>query len=178
KNVIDDVDYLFGIHLRPGQETKSGRATPAIVHGATKKYIGEIRGHDAHGARPHLNTNAIEVGAQMVNLIQQIHLDPTVPYSIKMTQFQAGGKSANIIPGNATFSLDLRTQNNELMEQLSTKVVSICRTLQEVYDTEIKITQSNGIVAAENHEDAVEIMRQSIADVLGKENVDQPLETP
>src|SRR5699024_574976 len=34
KGVIDNVDYLFGVHLRPKQEMAMGRATPVIVHGA------------------------------------------------------------------------------------------------------------------------------------------------
>lgn len=178
QGVIDDVDYLFGIHLRPGQETSLGRATPVIVHGATKMIVGEIKGHDAHGARPHLNINSIEVGVQIVNMIRQIHLDPRIPHSVKMTQFQAGGKNVNIVPGNATFSLDLRAQNNQLMEELTRKVEEILSSLQSFYKTEINITHTHGIVAAENHQEAVGIMRQSIADVLGEQQVDAPLLTP
>ena len=30
---------------------------------------------DAHGARPHLNDNAIEIGMQIVNMLGQIHMD-------------------------------------------------------------------------------------------------------
>lgn len=37
---------------------------------------------------------------------------------VNMTNFHAGGKNTNIIPGNATFSLDLREQTNETMEQI------------------------------------------------------------
>ncbi|WBX82102.1 amidohydrolase [Virgibacillus salarius] len=103
KGAVDNVEYLFGIHLRPQQECKMRNATPVIVHGATKMYSAEIRGHDAHGARPHLNINAIEVGAQIVNLLSKIHLDPRVPHSVKMTNFQAGGKSSNIIQGMLHF---------------------------------------------------------------------------
>lgn len=122
KNAVENVDYLFGIHLRPKQESEMGRATPVIVHGATKMYSVEIKGQDAHGARPHLNNNAIEIATEIVNMLGKIHLDPRVPHSVKMTNIHAGGKNTNIIPGNASFSLDIRTQNNELMEELENKV--------------------------------------------------------
>ncbi|WP_408011456.1 M20 peptidase aminoacylase family protein [Pseudalkalibacillus sp. A8] len=178
KEVVDDVDYLFGIHLRPEQETKMGRATPVIVHGAAKMYNVELKGHDAHGARPHQNQNAIEIGAQIVNMINKIHLDPRVPHSVKMTNFQAGGKNANIIPGNASFSLDLRAQNNELMEELETKVNRIFDAIRNLYDVEIGISNTDQIAAAKTNEEAIVIMKKSIGEILGEENIDQPLVTP
>src|SRR5699024_8485481 len=123
--VITNMDYLYGVHLRPKQETQMNRASPVIIHGAAKSIHATIIGEDAHAARPHLTSNAIEVGAQIVNMLQNIHLDPNIPYSVKMTTFQAGGKNTNIIPGNAKFSLDLRTQNNDQMEELLSKIEGI-----------------------------------------------------
>lgn len=178
KGVINNVDYLYGIHLRPDQETKMGRATPVIIHGATKMYNIDIKGPDAHGARPHLNHNSIEIGAQIVNMISQIHLDPRIPHSVKMTRFQAGGKNANIIPGNASLSLDLRAQNNKLMISLENKVDHIIEAVRDLYGVDIQITRKSGIVAAETNNEAIDIMRKSIIDILGEENVDEPLVTP
>ncbi|WP_299632729.1 M20 peptidase aminoacylase family protein [uncultured Virgibacillus sp.] len=178
KGAVDNVEYLFGVHLRPQQECKMGNAAPVIVHGATKMYSAEIRGHDAHGARPHLNINAIEVGAQIVNLLSKIHLDPRVPHSVKMTNFQAGGKSSNIIPGNASFSLDMRAQSNEIMDELDNKVLNIFEAMKNLYDVKIKLTSTEGIAAARTNEQATSIMREAIKKVLGTENVDPPLVTP
>lgn len=178
KEVTRDVDYLFGVHLRPAQETKMNHATPVIVHGATKMYQGEIKGDDAHGARPHLNHNAIEVGAEIVNLLNKIHLDPRVPHSVKMTKFHAGGKSSNIIPGNASFSLDLRAQQNVVMEELERKVNGIFAAVRDLYDIDIEITNVDGIAAAKTNEEAISIMRTAITETLGEEGLDGPLVTP
>lgn len=178
KNVMDGVDYLFGVHLRPIQETAGGRAAPVIVHGASKKYSGTIHGEDAHAARPHLNHNAIEICMHLVQLLNQIHLDPRVPYSVKMTRLFAGGKSANIIPGRAQFTLDLRAQTNELMQQLEGRVNEIFDTLRHYYHVPIELTDIHGIVAAKLNEEAIQIMKRSIEEVLGKDQVDEPLITP
>ncbi|MGZ4107352.1 MAG: amidohydrolase, partial [Tumebacillaceae bacterium] len=67
KGVADDLDLLYGVHLRPIQELSSGYATPAIYHGAAQTILGKIRGLAAHAARPHLGVNVIEVGAGLVN---------------------------------------------------------------------------------------------------------------
>ncbi|KGX88652.1 amidohydrolase [Pontibacillus halophilus JSM 076056 = DSM 19796] len=178
KGVVDDVDYLYGIHLRPGQETKMGQATPVIIHGAAKMYHVEIRGHDAHGARPHQNQNAIEIGAQIVSMINKIYLDPRIPHSVKMTHFQAGGKNANIIPGNGTFSLDLRAQTNEMMDLMESKVHGIFEAIRNLYEVDIEIVDTDGIAAAKRNQEAIDLMTRSIKEVLGEEGAEEPLVTP
>lgn len=175
---VDDVDYLYGVHLRPIEETAMGSATPVIVHGATQIIQVQVTGADAHGARPHLNTNAIEVGTELVNLLSKIHLDPRIPHSVKMTKFEAGGKSANIIPGSASFSFDLRAQNNEVMDDLIEKVHAIFDSIRNLYDIQLEITKMSGIAAAKTNEEAITIMRKSIGNVLGEDRVDEPLLTP
>ena len=49
----------------------------------------------------------------------KIWTDPTISASVKMTQFNAGGTSTNIIPGKATFSIDARAQTNEVMQVIT-----------------------------------------------------------
>jgi amidohydrolase len=179
KGVIDDVDYLFGVHLRPGQEVEMGKASPVIVHGAARSYNVKIKGEgDAHGARPHLNHNVIEIGAQIVNLLRQIHLNPIVPHSVKMTNFHAGGKSTNIIPGSATFAVDMRAQTNEVMEELNRKVKNIFNAVENLYDVELEVTGSTWIAAAKTDDDAIQVMRNAISQTLGEENTLEPLSTP
>ncbi|MFC7062439.1 M20 peptidase aminoacylase family protein [Halobacillus seohaensis] len=178
EHVADDVDYLFGIHLRPNQEVAMGDASPVIGHGAVKMYNAEIKGPDAHGARPHLNHNAIEVGAEMVHLLNSIHVDPTVPHSAKMTKFNAGSKNANIIPGNASFSLDLRAQTNKVMEEMEGKVQSIFKAMKNLHDIDIDIINIDGIAAAKMNNEAISIMSDAITQTLGKEHLHPELVTP
>jgi amidohydrolase len=177
KGVVDDVDYLYGVHLRPIQEMSSRKATPVIVHGAARFIEGKITGEDLHGARPHLGTNAIEVGATLVQMTNGIHLDPMVPYSVKMTSFHAGGKSLNIIPGQATFGLDLRAQTNAAMDMLVDKVKKRIKAIEICYDVEIPLEFTAHIAAAEVNQEAQTLMGIAIKEVLGAENVEPPLVT-
>ncbi|CAH0192151.1 N-acyl-L-amino acid amidohydrolase [Peribacillus sp. Bi96] len=177
EKVLDDVDFLYGVHLRPVEEVKDGQASPAIVHGAAQFIKGEIVGTDAHGARPHQGQNAIEVGAAFVTMLNSIHLNPSIPYSAKMTQFFAGGESSNIIPGKATFSLDLRAQDNEVMKELTKKVEKVAESLAFVHGVEIKLEPAANVAAAIVNEQAQEIMAEAIADTLGKENLVAPVIT-
>lgn len=178
KGVVDDLDYLFGIHLRPREETPNGFAAPAIIHGATAAIECEIIGEDAHGARPHLTSNAIDIGTHIVNALNTIHLDPTVPHSVKVTKFQAGGKNTNIIPGQASLAFDLRAQTNEHMKLLKEKVYDILDAAQQLYESKIMITNDYGVAAAEVSAEAEDIAKRAIINVLGEERTIPPLLTP
>jgi amidohydrolase len=178
KGIVDDIDYLFGVHLRPIQEVRNSYASPAIMHGAVKMINGTILGTDAHGARPHLGKNAIEIGAQLVQAIQAIHVDPMVPYSVKLTKFQAGGDSANIIPGKAVFSIDSRAQTNAIMTEINTKVEHAIQSVAELNDITIDYHFTADIAAAEFDPSAVDCMTTAIIDTIGKIFLVPPIVTP
>ncbi|MBO1002533.1 M20 peptidase aminoacylase family protein [Pseudogracilibacillus auburnensis] len=171
KGIVDDVDYLYGMHLRPIEELPNGKFAAAIQHGAAKFMKGEIIGEDAHGARPHLNANAIQVGTELFQHMNNIQVNPIIPYSAKLTSFQAGGKSSNIIPGNATFSIDLRAQTNEVMDQLTEKVEQIASMLATFHNVQIKVSTSAGVAAAVINDQAAQIMEDAILQVVGAENL-------
>ncbi|AZU64370.1 M20 peptidase aminoacylase family protein [Neobacillus mesonae] len=174
KGVIDDLDFLYGVHLRPIQELQSGDAAAAIYHGAAKFIAGEIIGEDAHGARPHLGKNAIEIGASIVQELSKIHVNPMVPYSVKMTKFHAGGESSNLIPGRGAFHLDLRAQTNDAMEFITQKVETITKAIAAMYEVEIPLETKAEVVGASVHPVAHELMAQAITETLGAEHLVEP----
>ncbi|MCD5323352.1 MULTISPECIES: M20 peptidase aminoacylase family protein [Pontibacillus] len=176
--VIEEVDYLFGVHLRPGAEVADGFATPMIGHGATKLMEIEIDGEDAHGARPHLTHNAVNVGTQLVQAINQIRMNPSVPHSVKVTKFHAGGPNTNIIPGKASLSLDLRAQTNEVMEELEEQVDHIFKTIEFQYGTKITVGAINQIAAARTNDEAITVMKGAIESELGEAYTLEPTVTP
>ncbi|MGN7401089.1 M20 peptidase aminoacylase family protein [Cytobacillus praedii] len=173
--LIDDVDYLYSVHLRPIQEIQNGHASAAIYHGAARFLTGEIIGEDAHGARPHLGQNAIEIGASLIHEIKNIHLDPMIPHSAKMTKFHAGGDSGNIIPGKAVFSLDLRAQTNEVINQLAEKILNITESLSKLYGVKITLKTGANVAAAIVNQEAAGFMEKAIIEVLGKEHLSPPI---
>lgn len=168
KGVVDDIEYLYGVHLRPIQEMQAGFAGPAIYNGAAMFIDGEITGIAAHGARPHLGINAIEVASAIVCGLGMIHVDPVVPATAKMTMLQAGGESTNIIPDRAVFAIDLRAQTNQQMNLLVEKVKKLIDGVASIYGATIDLQMGAQMVAAEVHDEAKELMAKAIVDVLGE----------
>ena len=177
EGVIDPLDYMFGIHLRPIEEARDGFISPSIEHGSAGSFEFRISGHDAHGARPHLNSNAIEVGSAIVNMLSKIHINPMVPTSAKMTKFMAGSKSLNIIPGSAECGIDVRAQTNSAMKELKENIHNILRVVEELYDVKIENLEESSIVASESNEDAIAVFRSAIIDTVGEEHLLEPIVT-
>ena len=178
QNVLENVNYLFGVHLRPIEELPLGKITPAIHHGAAVFLKGKIRGIDAHGARPHQGRNAIDVLVAIHQFINSIHIDPFEACSLKMTRMQADGGSINIIPGNAEFSMDIRAQKNEVLKQLIEKVEHGIKMISTMYNIEISLEWYDRTPGAVVHPDAAKIAELSIIEALGVDALAPEIHTP
>jgi amidohydrolase len=154
---VQPLNYLFGVHVRPAQELPMGLLAPA--------------------GRPHLGANAIEVGAALVQALAGLHLDPMVPFSIKLTRFQAGGQSTNIIPGSADFSIDLRAQTNAQMERLVTRTRQLLAAVAATFGVEIRHELQTGAPAAEVSAEACEILAEAIRRSEGESAYHPPVVT-
>lgn len=177
EGIIEPLDYMFGIHLRPIEEAADGYLSPSIEHGSAGSFEFKIVGNDAHGARPHLNHNAIEVGTDIVNMLSKVHINPMIPFSAKMTKFMAGSKSLNIIPGSAECGIDVRAQTNEAMEELKSRVHNILKYIEKIYDVKIEDLEVTSMVSSESDAEAIEVFRSAIIDTVGEEYLLDPLVT-
>lgn len=176
--IIDPLQYLFGMHVRPLVELELGTYAATIEHGAARMVTGEIKGTDAHGARPEQGTNAIEVASALVEGMKRIWISPLKSASIKMTSLQAGGVSTNIIPGTATFSIDIRAQENKVMNQLLIEFEKVIQSVGTLYDVKISYQFDAEIVAAHIDKEAKECLEVAIKEVVGEEKLVSSLVTP
>ncbi|KAB7706622.1 amidohydrolase [Bacillus aerolatus] len=177
KGVVDDADYLFGIHLRPVEELPFGKMTPAVHHGAVAFLTGKIIGDDAHGARPHQGTNAIDIIAALNEQLKLIHFSPFEPYSVKMTHVEAGGQSLNIIPGSAKFGLDVRAQKNSVLLDMQKIIEEKINGLSRLFNVTIEMDWLDFTPGAEVNAEAEELLRQGILEYGGKDMLAGPLIT-
>ncbi len=176
--VIDDVEYIFGAHVRPLEEAHYGQASPAIHYASSSKMIVTFHGKPAHGARPHLGVNAIDAAVAAVNAVNAIHLNPTANYSAKATRFICDAGVTNSIPSTAVVTWDLRAQYNDIMTELRAAFKPAVEAAAATVGATVTIDDSEKIPAAELHEEATALLRESITDVVGEDNVLAPICTP
>jgi len=176
--VLEDVDILIGIHLRPGQEAKSGQATPALYHGSSYIMEATITGRTAHGARPHLGVNAIDAAAAAINAINAININPVVPWSCKVTRLQAGGATTNAIPEKAEMVLDIRAQRNDEMKLLIKSAENAIKAGAATVGATAETRVKGGVPGAEYHAEIIALAREAICAVLGEQGLLDPIVTP
>lgn len=171
EGALDNVSYLFGVHLRPSIEVPYMKASSAIVHGSAGTFKGTIKGVQAHASRPQDGVNAIEAAALLVQRLKQIQLKTETPYSIKMTQLHTENGATNVIPETAIFALDARAQSNEVMDVLKTSTQDVIEQTMEETGSTINWAVEELVPAAELNEKAMEITVSAITEIIGDENV-------
>lgn len=178
RGVMEGVTHLFGVHLRPEEELPLGKVAPAIYHGAAAFLSGTITGVDAHGARPHQGKNAIDVVVAIQQMLKNIHIDPFEVYSAKLTKIVADGGSVNIIPGNASFSIDVRAQKNEILTQVQNDVDKGLKQIAQMFSIDVASEWLDITPGAEVSAESAAIAERSIVEALGEQSLAPAVMTP
>lgn len=171
RGAMKDVTHLYGVHLRPIEELPFGKVAPAIHHGAAFFVEGKIKGIDAHGARPHQGKNAIDVVMAIHQALKNIYFSPFESYSAKLTKIQAGGENSNIIPGIATFSIDVRAAKNSTLFQVKEQIAKDLNAIQQLFEIEIEWEFQDITPGAEVSKEAAAIAKTAIIETIGIENL-------
>ncbi len=171
--ILDDVDTLFGMHIRPIQECASGEIICEMHYSASSQFTVTIKGFQAHGARPHLGINVIDAAACAIGAVNAIHLDPRVPFSVKCTRFHADSGVVNAIPDHAEITFDMRAQNNEAMQQLKEKTVNAIDNAVASVGAKVESYDVHALLPAGDRFDSGlnRIITACAEEVVGKENV-------
>ncbi len=175
--VIDDVDMILGLHLRPMEETPLGQSTPALYHAASQRLKGVFHGVPAHGARPHLGVNAIDAAVAAITAVNAVRLNPNDSYSIKATRFLCDSGVTNAIPSEATVIWDVRSELNSAMVTLIEKATAAVKAGAATVGATVDVTHYEGIPAAEYTPEMVDLLSESITAVYGPEGLHAPVKT-
>lgn len=161
---IDDVEEIFGLHLRPKQESKLGEITSALIHSGILTLEVNITGVSSHGARPHLGVNALHAASLAIQSVTSLYFDPSLPHSIKATRCRAGGESTNTIPGHAELVFDLRSETNELLDEMLERAQEAIKKACESLGAKVSFHHTM-VPAADYDEELIEAMEEAIKEV-------------
>lgn len=174
----DNLSAIFGMHIRPIQECPSPKAIASMYYAASAAIKIDIVGKAAHGARPHLGINAIDIGVSIIDLARKIYIDPNKPSSIKATRFICDSGVTNSIPSEATLVFDLRAEHNESMQEMKEKLEKIIINIANAYDAKINYEYLINIPAAIIDKKLAKICEEVIVDTLGEDNLIKEQFTP
>ncbi|MCL2601742.1 MAG: amidohydrolase [Treponema sp.] len=175
---VSDLEYFVSTHLRAMDELPLGLVTPAILHGASAIMEMSITGKNAHGARPHQGVNAVEAGVGIIQAVQALHFNPSVPHSAKVTKFHSGTNPFNVIPSSVSLVFDLRAQTNEVMAQLKDRITNVACAVGQAYGAQVTTKLHGAVPAATKCQELIDIAAEAIKDALGEKAVAPTLPTP
>lgn len=166
--VLNDVEEMVGMHLRPKQDCRLGRAIPAMYHNASCIMHFSIKGKTAHGSKPHIGVNAADAAALAVQAVNMIRVNPAIPSSVKVTNIKLPGETYNNIPDDAFMALDLRSESNEEIEHMKELVVRAIEHAAAAVGAKAELIFAGGVPAAEFDEDMIKLAEEVITDVFGE----------
>lgn len=177
--VIDDIEILIGMHIRPLQECPKGALIKGMMYSASHNIRVTIKGAPAHGARPHLGINAIDAAVNIISAANAIHMDPKANYSIKCTRCIADAGAPNAIPEYCYLNFDMRADSNEIMDGIKKKMKLALENGAAAIGAEITdIEVGSDLPAAVLDEEITELIGEVAEAKLGKEAVKPVFYTP
>ena len=167
------VDAMLCCHVESGipAGTLSVRSGPICA--ASNPFTVTLRGRGTHGAKPHLGSDVIAAGAQLVTALQTIssrRTDPTEPVVVTVGSFHSGA-AGNVLPEEAVLAGILRTMSGGARERVKEDLRAITAGIAAAMgvEAEVRITESYPCCA--NDPAVTELVRRAAAEILGPENV-------
>jgi amidohydrolase len=112
-------EVIYGQHVMPGLAgTVEVVAGPAMAYADSWKVT--LYGEQSHGSQPQDSIDPIVLGAHLVTRLQGVvarEVDPRRAAVVTVGTFHAGLKE-NIIPATAEFTLNVRTMDDDVREQV------------------------------------------------------------
>ncbi|KFN01391.1 amidohydrolase [Bacillus clarus] len=171
--VMDDVDYVIGLHVMSGLE--SGKI--GIIYGpmmaAPDVFTIEIKGRGGHAARPEETIDPIAIGAQIITNLQHIVSRNTSAFMqrvVSVTQFH-GGTADNIIPSAANLMGTVRSFNQRLRAEAEEKIEQIVKGITEAHGGVYTYTYRYGYDPVINDTYITKVIEESAIELFGKNRV-------
>ncbi|MBA3855578.1 MAG: amidohydrolase [Cyanobacteria bacterium PR.3.49] len=172
-DALNGVSAVIGLHMDAAIEAGKVAIMPGPVMAAADGFTIKIKGVGGHGAYPETTIDAVVLGAQVVQAVQQIvsrrvsALDPAI---ITIGSFHSSSSRGNVISEEVVLEGTFRTFNEgvrkHIIEELE-KACSIARMLGGDYE----IRYEMGYPTTVNDPEIADIMKGAAIDLIGAENV-------
>lgn len=159
-DILDDVEYMFGMHVRPKNELKGNEFSSSIQHGASATLHVDITTSEGHAGRPWESINSIDIAMTLNQKIKALNKEKDRSFSVKMTTIETLGGTHNTIPGTVNCVFDVRAQYNDKMASLQENIDNICEMIKGQYDCTLKYYYTSNTVAAEVSDEARNILTE------------------
>jgi amidohydrolase len=131
---LDDVDYVYGVHLWTPMEAGHVHCIDGPFMAAADEFRVTIQGKGGHGGLPHETVDSIVIASQFVTSLQSIvsrSINPIEPCVVSVGSIRGGtgfniiAESCEIIGTVRSFSEPVRTRIKERLQELAEGICSM-----------------------------------------------------
>ena len=140
--VMENVVAVYASHVDPTLDSGVyGLMTGAVTASADRFRVRVVSGSTGHSARPHQATDTIWIATQIMNALYQLvgRVSDARKAAIISICRLAAGEAYNVIPAEAEFGGTFRCTDNEVREQIKTKIEQTAVRLGRVWGAEVLV---------------------------------------
>ncbi|MEH6359149.1 MAG: amidohydrolase, partial [Amylibacter sp.] len=134
-------DEVYGIHNFPGAPLGEFSTRTGTICASESLFEFEIFGQGGHASMPHVGVDAILVGAELVQALQNIVARKLAPSSgavVSVTEFITDGQR-NVLPGHAVLKGDTRSFTAEDRAEIERLMRQIAKGIAKAHDVKIDV---------------------------------------
>ena len=173
-HALDGVDMVFGMH----SSSNHPLGTITLSHSSSSAAIGiyevAIHGKGGHGSSPHNAKNPVPVACLLASSLNQILAEKKAPADtgVFTVSYINGGQYPNIITDTVTLGGNIRTQDNDLIQQIFGHIDSISHGICEAHGMTCDVTTPLGYPATINTPEYADMIADA-ADTMGYTPVEE-----
>lgn len=176
EGVMEDVDAIFGLHIRSNIPVGVIKYRPGPIMAAVDNLNIVVKGKQAHGAYPWSSVDPVVASSQIVMGLQTI-----VSRSVNITEIPAivtvgaihGGVRHNIIPEEVDMIGTIRTYSGEQQELVHRRINEIAVNIAESAGATAEVNIKKMYPVTDNDPDLTELMLPTLQRVAGEGNLRQ-----
>lgn len=160
--VLDDVDAVYGLHLRSPLEYGTVSYCSGYAMAAADFFSITIQGKGGHAAHPSSTVDAVVVASYVVNQLQSIisrQKDPNQSGVLTFSTFKAGDGAHNVIADKALLKGTVRTFDPDLRDLVEEKLKTMTESICQAHGATCEVNYTRGYPALYNHIEETELIK-------------------
>ena len=135
------VDACYGLHNWPGLAVGEGAVHESAVMASFDAFTLTLRGRGCHAGMPHLGSDVVLAGSQLVTQLQGLvsrETSPTDQAVLSVTSFRAGD-TFNVMPGSATLLGTVRCFDEAVRARIESRLRRAVDSLAAFHELEAEL---------------------------------------
>ncbi len=170
------VDAMIAQHVGALYDTGIIATKEGYLHSASDRFFITLDGTGSHAARPHLGTDTVVIGSQIVSALQSLvsrNTDPMENSVVTIGKFNAGERY-NVIANHAEMEGTCRNYNEEIRSKNEKRMGEIVKGIAEGMGAEYTFRYVRGYSPNVNNKEMFELLKETVLELYGEEKAKIP----